>query len=956
MSEFHDEHFERSITRFEKRDPDLCRELRAKLESKSLKRSERTTEYLTKSVISPRLEGVVEAIDTGSPGLALLQAREAETIVRQNARPVMVIRDNRVTTEFLGPDSQVWAQRVLAAQHKLDAVIPAIGRVEVNNNPDYQWLGTGWLVADDVIVTNRHVAREFARLGPNGFAFRLGVNGGFQSARLDFLEEYGRAKSAEFSVESVMWISTPSEPDVAFLRVARKAGGLILPKPLLLADAVNTDEMVVTIGYPARDSRVPDQELVRSIFGDVYEKKRLAPGQVTAVQAEELEHDCSTLGGNSGSPVLRLDTGEVVGLHFSGVFMTANYAVPAPKIKELLGKAQRNELPNMGPLRIARSAVGASGGSGIHGVVAGAGSTGAAPVGGESDGDGRFTFRLNLPIEISVRVGGVGVSPIGGLSSLGGAGGDSSGGAEDDAKLGAAVQAAREAIKGYPGILDVREGYRFKRGWITGERTVVVEVRKKMEKAELRVSGIPEIPAQFLGVGVDVRTAALSDQLEHLNVNLEALEAPPRPGEYREPHNLPLVQVNEKMKAIFHVSPDSGFPNLKAFLGRVKNHLTATMYEWEPNHVSDAIAQAIAPADRTLRMVTQRQGTEQAVNDIRGRLGKKLMHVWASVGRGRLIPSAYHIKVASRDGEEVWLSSGNWKDSNQPDIDPAGHNSQQITPLRNHNREWHVILANKKLATMFQNYIEWDFQEAERVPVEEAVEIPMPDLFVPETAFAEIPEAPLRAKYFKPLSLDRTIDIQPLLTPDRDDRGRRIFMATAVAMMRRAQHSLFVENQSFNILKENVDEFEEFFTVLREKQLAGLDVRVIFRDPREFGASGGAKLQKMLETIRKFGIDTDYIKVQRRCHTKGIIVDNQEVMLGSHNLTNEGGLYNRDASLLVRDPEVAGYFKKIFEFDWTTLAVQQADEVIADVRLAMPGEPVPAGFRRVSIREAFGLD
>jgi len=624
--------------------------------------------------------------------------------------------------------------------------------------------------------------------------------------------------------------------------------------------------------------------------------------------------------------------------------MTANYAVSAPKIKELLGKVQRNELPGTGPLQIKDSGdVSRGGGSGgARDSVSPVSRTVQAGGGAE----GTYTFRLNVPIEITVRVGGVDLPPITGVSGAG----------DESATLEAAVQAARAALKGRPEVLEVRPGYRFKRGWITGERTVVVEVRRKMDASELRASGMPALPPQFLGVGVDVRTAALADQLEHLGVSLEALEAPPRPGAYREPHNLSLERVNERMQAIFHASPDSGFPNLKAFLGRVKKHLTATMYEWEPNHVSDAIEQAVKPAGRSLRMVTQMDGTKEAVDDMRGRLGGKMKHVWASVGAGRLIPTAYHIKVASRDGEEVWLSSGNWKDSNQPDMDPAGDNATQLAPLRGHNREWHAIVANEKLATMFQRYVEWDFQEAERVPVEELVEAVQPDLFVQEVVFAEALEAPLRAKYFDPLQLDRVIDIQPLLTPDRDSHGRRIFMTTAVAMMRRAQHSLLVENQSFNILPENVDEFEEFFTVLRDKQRGGLDVRVIFRDPREFGSSGGAKLQKMLEVIRDFGIDTNRIKVQRRCHTKGIIADDQEVMLGSHNLTNAGSLYNRDASLLVRDPEVAKYFKGIFEFDWNTLAVQEADEIIADVRVAMPGEATPPGFRRVSMREAFGQD
>ena len=40
------------------------------------------------------------------------ERRVAETIVRPSARPVLAIRDNKVTTEFLGPDSETWAARI----------------------------------------------------------------------------------------------------------------------------------------------------------------------------------------------------------------------------------------------------------------------------------------------------------------------------------------------------------------------------------------------------------------------------------------------------------------------------------------------------------------------------------------------------------------------------------------------------------------------------------------------------------------------------------------------------------------------------------------------------------------------------------------------------------------------------------------------------------------------------
>ena len=57
---------------------------------------------------------------------------------------------------------------------------------------------------------------------------------------------------------------------------------------------------------------------MQSIFGDVYDKKRLAPGQVTEARPDVLLHDCSTLGGNSGSVLVDLATGEAVGSALRG--------------------------------------------------------------------------------------------------------------------------------------------------------------------------------------------------------------------------------------------------------------------------------------------------------------------------------------------------------------------------------------------------------------------------------------------------------------------------------------------------------------------------------------------------------------------------------------------------------------------------------------------------------------
>src|SRR5262249_34036669 len=53
-------------------------------------------------------------------------------------------------------------------------------------------------------------------------------------------------------------------------------------------------------------------------------------------------HDCTTLGGNSGSVVLDLASGEAVGLHFAGLYQETNYAVQASLLAEYVSGKRWN--------------------------------------------------------------------------------------------------------------------------------------------------------------------------------------------------------------------------------------------------------------------------------------------------------------------------------------------------------------------------------------------------------------------------------------------------------------------------------------------------------------------------------------------------------------------------------------------------------------------------------------
>ena len=302
-------------------------------------------ERLRKS--SPRLFEEIQAArptaglvtESVSPAVNVASQIALETIVMKTGRPVLQVSHDEALLEFRDADSEFWRARLTAAKTPLVKAIRAVGRVEVANHPNLEWLGTGWLVQPDIIVTNRHVAAEFGNKRGDKFVFRSGVFGDM-SANIDFLEEFGSSARNEMVLREILHIEDEDGPDLAFLRVD-SAGGVLSPHIPLSMREPRASQDVAVIGYPARDSRIPEIDVMERIFGDVFDKKRLAPGQLREPSDGSLTHDCSTLGGNSGSVVLDLDSGEAVGIHFAGTYLKANFAVPAALVADRLSRIGR---------------------------------------------------------------------------------------------------------------------------------------------------------------------------------------------------------------------------------------------------------------------------------------------------------------------------------------------------------------------------------------------------------------------------------------------------------------------------------------------------------------------------------------------------------------------------------------------------------------------------------------
>ena len=255
----------------------------------------------------------------------------AEAIIELYGRPAILVQDGH----FM-PPSHPW-EKLEDHREAIEATMKSVGRIEVDGHPALDWVGTGFLVGEDVVVTNRHVAKEFSRQGADAaWVFEAGM-----VPRVDFAEELGDSRPQEFELTELIGISDTF--DMAFLRAARTGGSGAIPPPIALAPeaTVASGRDVYVVGYPASDSRRNDPEEQRRIFANVFDVKRLQPGQIVGVDADAslLMHDCSTLGGNSGSCVVDLETHRILGLHFSGRYLVTNKAIalaacPDPLIRE----------------------------------------------------------------------------------------------------------------------------------------------------------------------------------------------------------------------------------------------------------------------------------------------------------------------------------------------------------------------------------------------------------------------------------------------------------------------------------------------------------------------------------------------------------------------------------------------------------------------------------------------
>ena len=271
-----------------------------------------------------------------------------EALVRLTDRPAVRVKEDGIDPD--DPLLKTWRGTIAALRRGFPPILKAIGRIDAFG----QHVGTGFVVAPGIVMTNRHVIEAFAdpapsRRNPSRWILPADV------ATVNFSDAADDA-SALFKVKGIFFAGpdpiggkvTNSNLDMALLEVEKNNGKNDLPVPLpIIKDAgdLKSGGALFVAGFPAVPEDLPldaagkvrqdIEKLLWEMFGSSYGVKYFSPGEAitgTGSLADDplrwiFTHDAATLPGNSGSCVVRLgDPIAVLGLHFAGDWLRANFA------------------------------------------------------------------------------------------------------------------------------------------------------------------------------------------------------------------------------------------------------------------------------------------------------------------------------------------------------------------------------------------------------------------------------------------------------------------------------------------------------------------------------------------------------------------------------------------------------------------------------------------------------
>jgi cardiolipin synthase A/B len=253
-----------------------------------------------------------------------------------------------------------------------------------------------------------------------------------------------------------------------------------------------------------------------------------------------------------------------------------------------------------------------------------------------------------------------------------------------------------------------------------------------------------------------------------------------------------------------------------------------------------------------------------------------------------------HAKYVIIDNNSLLLTSENFKNSGLP---PAGMSG---------NRGWGVYLQDPSLAGYFTEIFTTDTSSRSVVP------------YAGTAGDAEPAPYDKRPAEFHPAQFEGATVI-PVIAPDTSYQ--------IIDLLDSARTSIEIE-QAY-IKNETPYTLNPFLSSAINASRRGVHVRVLL-DSYWYNVEGPNDNDEMATLINRIGA-AEHIPLEAKCidlsvsqvekiHNKGVIVDDERVLVSSINWNSNSPTFNREAGVIIDHPGVARYFRGVFDDDWNPMA------------------------------------
>jgi len=341
------------------------------------------------------------------------------------------------------------------------------------------------------------------------------------------------------------------------------------------------------------------------------------------------------------------------------------------------------------------------------------------------------------------------------------------------------------------------------------------------------------------------------------------------------------------------VSPDCSFAILQHEIANASSSLFINVYEFTNPELMELVLDAL---NRGVKVQLLLDGAPVGgISDDELCIGARIKERCGEV-RFSDDPYINHAKYAIIDGKKTILMSENWKRTGVPLDNSFG------------NRGWGIVIRDEAIANYFKAVFADDFRRG--------------TVYSTETGSCSITRKVLQGSYvpvFVPLAVNSKSTVVPVLAPDS-----ALCDETILGMINNAQERVYV--QQFAARRVWGEDVSPFIAAIIEAARRGCEVKVLLDSKYLEGANNNDELVSWLNeksTVANLSLEARLADLKSlglvKVHNKGLIVDNDKVLISSLNWNANSG-YNREAGVIVENAEIAGYYEQVFLYDWNASA------------------------------------